>query len=91
MNAYEEILNLMRGEGKKDNTPPIQIGEMQGEDTCKIGKLILSGNDLLIAEHLKTGYRCESGLVSPLKRGDIVTVYRMSDEIYLILERMVKI
>ena len=26
MNPYEEILNTMREQGKKDNTAPIQIG-----------------------------------------------------------------
>ena len=30
-NPYEEILGIMRNEGKKDNTAPIQIGVMTGE------------------------------------------------------------
>ena len=29
MNPYEEILNTMREQGKKDNTAPIQIGVME--------------------------------------------------------------
>ena len=29
-NPYEEILGIMRNEGKKDNTAPIQIGIMTG-------------------------------------------------------------
>ena len=45
MNPYEEILNVMRTEGKKDNTAPIQIGIMADASSCKIGKLILSGSD----------------------------------------------
>ncbi len=100
MNAYEEILGVMRGEGKKDNTAPIQIGVMTGAASCRIGKLALSGGDLLIAQHLKTGYHCavddgtpskkdKNTFVAPLKSGDKVAVYRISDELYIILERLV--
>lgn len=100
MNPYEEILNVMRNEGKKDNTAPIQIGTMTGADSCRIGKLELSGDDLLIAEHLKTGYHCavnpdtpsvkdKKTFVEPVKKGDQVAVYRISDERYIILERLV--
>lgn len=99
-NPYEEILGIMRNEGKKDNTAPIQIGVMTGAASCKIGKLTLSGGDLLIAEHLKTGYHCavyddapskkdKNTFVAPLKSGDKVAVYRISDELYIILERLV--
>ncbi|MEY8518631.1 DUF2577 family protein [Lachnospiraceae bacterium 29-84] len=97
---YEEILGIIRDEGKKGNTAPIQIGEMDGAESCRIGKLELSGADLLIAEHLKTGYhkavyddapsKKDSGtFVAPLKSGDRVAVYRISDELYIILERLV--
>ena len=55
MNAYEEILALMRNEGKKDTPASIRIGEMTGPTSCRIGKLPLAGGDLLIAEHLTTG------------------------------------
>ncbi len=100
MDPYEEILNVMRNEGKKDNTAPIQIGVMTGAASCKIGRLALSGSDLLIAEHLKTGYHCavcddkpskkdKNTFVAPLKSGDKVAVYRISDELYIILERLV--
>lgn len=89
MNAYEEILGMMRKEGSKDNTAPIQIGTMTGADSCKIGKLLLSGSDLLIAEHLKTGYSCNGKFIKPLKSGDKVAAFRISDELYIILERLV--
>lgn len=99
-NPYEEILGIMRNEGKKDNTAPIQIGVMTSAASCKIGKLTLSGGDLLIAEHLKTGYHCavyddtpskkdKNTFIAPLKSGDKVAVYRISDELYIILERLV--
>ncbi len=89
MNAYEELLGVMRNEGSKDNTAPIQIGVMTGVDSCKIGKLKLSGDDLRIAEHLKTGYNSKDIFVEPLKSGDEVAAYRINDELYIILERLV--
>lgn len=100
MNAYEQILDTMRQQGKKDNTAPIQIGEMESATTCAIGKLKLSGSDLLIAEHLKTGYhfavddskpskKDKTTYAGALKKGDKVAVYRISDELYIILERLV--
>lgn len=90
MNPYEEILGVMRNEGKKDNTAPIQIGVMVDANSCKIGKLILSGSDLLMAEHLKTGYQKDNNTwIEPLRGGDKVAIYRFSDELYIILERLV--
>lgn len=81
MNAYEEILGLMRNEGKKDNTAPIQIGVMQDAEKCRLGKLVLSKDDMMVAQHI----------AGTLKQGDTVAVYRMSDELYLLLERLVRI
>lgn len=100
MNPYEELLKIMRNEGKKDNTAPIQIGIMTSSTSCKIGELSLSGNDLLIAEHLKKGYhyavyddkpskKDENTFIKPVKTGDKVAVYQMSDDLYIILERLV--
>lgn len=100
MNGYEEILKVMRAEGSKDNTAPIQIGVMDSPTVCSIGKLKLSGSDLLIAEHLKTGYhyavnndtpsrKDKTTFIGGLQKGDKVAVYRISDELYIILERLV--
>lgn len=80
MNPYEEILKVMRNEGRKDNNAPIQIGVMDGEDSLRMGKLKLSGKDLLMAEHLK----------GKLKKGDRVAVYRHSEERYLVLAKVVE-
>lgn len=100
MNAYERILSTMRSEGAKDNTAPIQIGVMTGTETCRIGGNNLERDDLLIAEHLLTGYhyavsgtdppkKDKDTFVEPLKEGDQVAAYRVNDEIYIILERLV--
>lgn len=101
MNAYEEILNIMRTEGSKDNPNSIQIGEMSSATECRIGELKLSAEDLLIAEHLKTGYHFAVNYDNPslkdettfsegLKKGDLVAIYRVNEEIYIILERLVE-
>lgn len=100
MNPYETILHIMREQGMKDNPEKIQIGIMENAETCRIGKLVLTKGDLLIAEHLKTGYyynidrdnpetKNDSTFIKPLKAGDKVAVYRMSDTLYIILERLV--
>ena len=54
----------------------------------------------MIAEHLKTGYhyavdnatpskKDKNTFIGALKKGDKVAVYRVSDELYIILERLV--
>lgn len=102
MNAYEELLSIMRGEGRKDNTAPIQLGTMESETTCKVGNVLLYEDDFLVAEHLKTGYhqavdneiperKNEKTFVGKLQKGDTVAVYKISDELYVILERLVTI
>ena len=102
MNAYEELLSLMRTEGGKDNPASIQIGIMEGPSVCSIGELKLSGSDLLVAEHLKTGYHCavddatpskkdKTTFVGALQAGDMVAAYRVSDELYMILGRLVQV
>jgi hypothetical protein len=102
MNAYEQILDIMRQQGGKDNTAPIQLGIMESSTVCSIGKLKLSGEDLLVAEHLKTGYhkainneipsqKDDSTFVKPLTKGDQVALYRINDELYIILGRLVSL
>lgn len=102
MNAYSELLGIMRKEGKKDNPPQVQRGVMQDAKSCLAGKLLLSGDDLLVAEHLKTGYhyavdgdsptlKDKSTYIEPLKEGDTVAVCRLDDEKYIILGRLVEL
>jgi hypothetical protein len=100
LNAYSELLGIMRKEGKKDNPPPIQHGIMKDATSCLAGELLLSGDDLLVVEHLKTGYhyavdgdspplKDKSTYIEPLKEGDTVAVCRLDDEKYIILGRLV--
>ena len=91
MNAYERIIKLMRE----------QVAEMTSATSCKVGDLKLDADDLLIAEHI-TDYEIkispQSGgdtrvikVHSVLKKGDVVLVYRLSDEQYVIIEKLVEV
>lgn len=102
LNAYERIIEIMRQQGSKSNPASIQIGTMDSATTCSIGKLKLSEDDLWVAEHLKTGFhklvnnnipslQNDDTFVKPLKAGDTVALYRISDELYIILERLVSL
>lgn len=106
MNGYEQIINLMRQQGAVKNPASLQLAEMTSATTCKIGDLKLEADDLLIAEHL-TDYEIEieSDLEAPtttasqhtikvhaaLKKGDLVLIQRMSDEQYIIIEKLVEV
>ena len=102
MDAYGEILNIMRSQGRKDNPATIQTGIMQDATSCMAGELLLSGDDLLVVEHLKTGYyyavdgknpqlKNTSTFIEPLKKGDQVALCRLDDEKYIILGRLVEL
>ena len=55
--AYTEILNMMREQGRKDNPTTLQLGIMQSSNSVKIDDLILTAEDLYIADYLLTGYK----------------------------------
>jgi hypothetical protein len=89
----------MREQGAAYNNKPLQFGEMQSETVCMVGDLKLEGDDFMVAEHL-TDYETEIDIentgkrkvkvYNALKKGDIVLVQRMSDEQYVIIERLVE-
>ena len=90
MNPYEEILNTMREQGKKDNTAPIQIGVMESATTCAIGALKLSGSDLLIAEHLKTGYHYAVDNATPSKKdkNTFIGALKKGDKVKVLIKKL---
>lgn len=94
MNPYEELLKIIRLEGSKNNPASIQIGVMNSSISCSIGELSLSSEDLLIEEHLTTGYYTKKEdktyFVDKLKQGDLVAVYRFSDTKYIIIGKLVQ-
>lgn len=81
MNAYEQFIKLMREEGAANNPYTPFRAEMTDTEKCDIGDLVLDKDDLLVAEHLK----------GKLKKGDTVLVQRISDETYVIIEKVVEL
>lgn len=72
----------------------IKLAEYDGT-TFKSGELELEADDMFIPDYLKNGYVTNvSGdtveRIPGLKAGDMVAIVRMSDELYLILGRMVE-
>jgi hypothetical protein len=87
-NGYEKLARMIKESKNQSNI--IFKGTMTSPTTCRINKLILDRDDLLIAEHLTTGwYKSVSERVEPLKSGDIVIVIRLDETTYAILERVV--
>lgn len=93
MNGYEKILRLIQK--MSEGSPTIFFTVMDTASTCRVNELPLDSDDLLIAEHLKTGWYKQEGnsmvYVSPLKAGDSVLVVKINDEKYAILERLVSV
>lgn len=76
--AYERIVSTMREQGKLDNAY-LMLGEMQSETVCMKGKLELTADDLLISDTLK----------NRLCKGDLVLLYPMDEEKYIIIAKVV--
>lgn len=97
---FSDILN-----GSNRDSPQIKLATMTGPNSCKIGNLFLTSEDLLFSDRLLNqtcskvsetapdgGGTCtdKSTYIPPLKSGDTVVVYQISDSCFLVLERMVK-
>ena len=81
---YAEMLEMMRDQGRKDNPTTIQLGVMQSSTSVKIDDLVLTREDLYVADHLVEGSK-------GLQRGDLVAVQSLPNSMYLILERVVSL
>ena len=66
---YAEMLNMMREQGKKDNPDTLQLGIMQSATSVKIDDLILTKENLYIADYLVSGYtrKLETPYLSDVK------------------------
>ena len=100
MNGYERIIKLMREQGAAYNGPSLQLGEMVSKTACVVGELKLEKDDYLISHHLTdhemtieepNESKKKVKVYSTLKKGDIVLVQRISDEQYVIIERLVEL
>lgn len=103
---YAEMLGMMREQGKKDNPTTLQLGVMQSEKSVKINDLLLTAEDLYIADDLLEGFTlkveirpeshhsetdAEIVYKEGLKAGDLVAVQKLQDsDMYVILNRVVE-
>ena len=76
MDAYEKIIKTMREESKRDPQPVPKLATMTGERSCKLGTLNLNEDDLLFC-------------VRNLEAGDKVVVYRITNDKYVIIAKVV--
>lgn len=96
--------NDMAGMMTPGQTSQLQLGQMTGPTSCKIGNLELTKDDLLFDDRLLSttctkvseisqaeGSACtdKSSYISALKAGDAVVIYQVSDSKFLVLGRMV--
>lgn len=102
-NPYENLVSVMRTEGQHDAHAGIQLATMASGTSCKIGNLTLLPEDLYIPDRLMSAvctkaagichdsaqFTDKSTYNSALKAGDIVAVYPLSNQKYIILERVV--
>lgn len=79
MTAYEKLLKQMQNQAKKTLPCIPEIAEMLSENSVRVRNLVLKKEDLLCASHL-TG---------KLTKGDTVLIQRISDEKYVIIERVI--
>lgn len=103
-----ELLGIVAPDNEKsgkEKNGQIQLAEMTGPTSCRIGKLELSSEDLLFSDRLlskvaiNVAGQCPAGgalqdlssYLPALKTGDMVAVYRMSDTQYLVLGKMVSV
>lgn len=77
MNGIERIVNTMREQGSYNNPRGIQLGIMEDESNVAIGDLKLD----------RECYKKSAGL--ELEKGDMVVMYRYSNDLYLLLTKVV--
>lgn len=89
MNGYEKIIKTVRKNARSVQPQQLQTAVMKSGTSCQKGDLVLDRDDLLIAEHLLTGYiAADESVIPPLRKGDTVLIKRVSDEKYAIIERV---
>lgn len=77
MTWEEKIVNIMRDQGKKNTGKGLQLATMESATKCRIGNLLIDREDYLKAAHLN------------LSKDDTVIVYKIDEETYIILEKVI--
>ena len=90
MNGYEKLIMTIRKEGARNNPPSLFIGEMTSKNECAIGSLSLDkeADDKGVS---KTGTNDKCKYIEPLKKGDKVLLYKVGEEKYVVIERVVSL
>lgn len=86
MNGYERLIKVMRAEAQKASggvkeQNRMRIGIMTAKNECKIDTLELDQDDLLVLDAVK----------EDLKKGDEVLLYKLNEDTYIILGKVVEI
>ena len=86
MNGYERLIKVMRAEAQKASGGAkeqnrMRIGIMTAKNECKIDTLELDSDDLLVLDAVK----------EDLKKGDEVLLYKLNEDTYIILGKVVEI
>jgi len=83
-NPYSKLINHMREQGGKNNTPYVQLGTVVVQDplTIKFGDLQIGKDNLFVSQHL---------LPYGLEQGDTVALAPSLDEqTYIVLAKVVR-
>lgn len=100
MSWQTDMLTVMAK--NKVSSGGLKLGVMTGANSCKVGQLALTKDDLMFSAHLLhqictkvsvsgTAHTDNSSYLPALKAGDSVLVYQLSETKCLILERMVSV
>ncbi len=99
MDPFSELISLMRAQGVAHNNAPIMLAIMTGTNACCSGDLQIYAEDLYIPDRLLTSmctkvnvsesHADNSSYSAPLKAGDVVTILKLNDKKYVILDRVV--
>lgn len=76
----EKLIEIFRKQGAVLNPPKIKLAEMITSKNCKIGELIVDEGDYWLSERLQ----------GKLSEGDDVIVYRLDDDSFVIIDKVVK-
>lgn len=88
MSAMEELVAFIRQQGNPNDYKGLQLAEMTGAKTAKIGDFELFEEDLYFSDRLLETYGVGK-YSGPLKSGDKVVVCQISAEKYVVLARVV--
>lgn len=79
MTGFEKLIHIIRKEINKCQKKEVRLGVMENRTDCRMGDILLDKDDYIIAERLKGN----------LRQGDEVVILVLSNEQYIIIEKVV--